>query len=91
MVQQTPDVGCVCPDRVFGQPALQPEVLDEGSEDVRRVRWLGVHSERGVFADPHLRTHVCTVAGHGRIVKYREPDAPERTARALFLDFSTIL
>ena len=80
MVEQTPDVGGVCPNRVLGQSALEPEVLDEGSKDVGCIGWLGVHSERGVFVDLHPRTHVCTVAGHSRTVKHREPDAPKVAA-----------
>jgi hypothetical protein len=62
MVKQTPDVGGICPNRVFGKPPLQAQVLDEGSENVRSIWCLA---------------HLCTVAGHGCIVKYREPDAPK--------------
>jgi hypothetical protein len=52
-------------------------VLHEGSKDIRRVGWPRLHSELGMLIDPHLRTHVCTVAGLGRAVKHREPDAPK--------------
>ena len=64
---------------MLGQSALQPEVLHERSKNIGRVGWLGTSSERGMFVDPHLRTHVCTVAGHSRAVKYQEPDAPKVT------------
>jgi hypothetical protein len=39
-------------------------VLDEGGENVGSIWCLA---------------HLCTVAGHGRIVKHREPDAPKDT------------
>ena len=64
---------------MFGQPALEPQVLHKGSENIRRVRWLEALGERCVFVDLHRRTHVCTVAGHSRAVKYQEPDAPKMT------------
>jgi hypothetical protein len=62
MVEQTPDVGGICPNGVLGKPALQAKVPDEGGENVRSIWCLA---------------HLCTVAGYGHIVKYREPDAPK--------------
>jgi hypothetical protein len=44
MIEQTPDVGGICPNRVFRQPALEPQVLDERSKNIRSVG-------HGSFAD----------------------------------------
>jgi hypothetical protein len=89
MVKQTPNVGGICPNRVFRQPALKTQVADEGGENVRSVgrrgrglpvyfdRELSFHSERCALLDVYWRTHYCTVAGRSRAVKYRVPDAPK--------------